>query len=199
MSKAYLIISNTNNHYYILDSLGSSQGIGSDLIYHQKDKQLVYRVQPAHKILHMASYIFTRRGDYNNTTAECNKLYDSLTTYYYVSIPYDHLMSLWDNTDDVDLKKYLISEEQFLSEIKDSDAMKSVLEMNTLTARKPREEVVLEVAFTEDAWCYTTDHYDNTYLNTKTVKSIKVPLDITTYTVKDYITAQLGVEYKFNF
>lgn len=199
MTKAYLIISNTNNHYYILDSLGSSQGIGSDLIYRQNDTQLVYRVKPASKVLHMASYIFTRRGDYKKTTAECNKLYDSLTTYYYVSITYEQLMSLRDNHDDIDLKKYLISEEQFLSEIKDSDAMKSVLEMNTLTERKPREEVILEVAFTGDNWCYTTDHYDNTYINEKTIKKVKIPLDINTNMVKNYITDQLGVDYKFNF
>lgn len=199
MSKAYLIISNTNNHYSILDSLSSSQGIGSDLIYRQNDTQLKYRVKPTSDILHMASYIFTRRGDYKKSTAECNKLYDSLTTYYYVSITYEQLMSLRDNHEDVDLKKYLISEEQFLSEIKNSDAMKSVLEMNTLTERKPREEVVLEVAFTKDNWCYTTDHYDNTYLNEKTIKKIKIPLDINTDMVKNYITDQLGVDYKFNF
>lgn len=199
MSKYYLIIGNTNNHYHILDSLGSSQCIGSDLIYRQNDTQLVYRVKPASKVLYMASYIFTRRGDYKKTTAECNKLYDSLTAYYYVRITYEQLMSLRDNHDDVDLKKYLISEEQFLSEIKNSDAMKSILEMNTLTERKPRKEVVLEVAFTEDNWCYTTDHYDNTYLNEKTIKKVRIPLDINTDMVKNYITNQLGVDYKFNF
>lgn len=199
MSKYYLIIGNTNSHYHILDSLGGSQGIGSDLIYGQKDTQLVYKVKSASDVLHMASYIFTRRGDYKKTTAECNKLYDSLTTYYYVSITYEQLMSLRDNKDDVDLKKYLISEEQFLSEIKNSDAMKSVLEMSTLTERKPREEVVLEVAFTDENWCYTTDHYSNSYLDSKTIKNIKIPLDITTDMVKNYITNQLGVYYKFNF
>ena len=53
MSKAYLIISKTNNHYSILDSLSSSQGIGSDLIYRQNDKQLVCRVKHASDVLHM--------------------------------------------------------------------------------------------------------------------------------------------------
>lgn len=198
MNKYYLIIEKSNDHYYIVDSLGSRQGIGEDFIYNQQNDSLVYRVQSACDVLHLASYTFTRRGDYKCSSHECNKLYSSLNTYYYVSIPYDELVEL-PKEGGVDLKEHLISEEQFLSEIKDSDAMKSVLEMNTLIARKPREEVVLEVAFTENNWCYTTDHLDNNYLNYKTVKGVKIPLDITTHMVENYITKELGVVYNFNF
>ena len=198
MNKYYLIIEKSGDHHSIVDSLGSSQGIGEDFIYRQHDRSLVYKVQSASDVLHLASYIFTRRGDYNNSSHECNKLYNSLKTYHYVSIPYDELVAL-PRKGNINLKQYLISEEQFLSEIKDSDAMKSVLEMSTLAARKPREEVVLKVAFTNDNWCYTTDFYNEDKLVGKSVKDIKIPLDITTDMVNNYITAQLDVEYKFNF
>ena len=198
MNKYYLIIEKSNNSYSIVNSLGGNQGVNDDLIYNQHDDALVYKVQSASDVLHLASYIFTRRGDYNKSSHECNKLYDSLKTYHYVSIYYDQLLSL-PRKGNIDLKEYLISEEQFLSEIKNSDAMKSVLEMNSLTERKPREEVVLKVAFTNDNWCYTTDFYSEDKLVGKSMKDIKIPLDITTDMVKNYITAQLGVEYKFNF
>lgn len=198
MNKYYLIIEKSNDHYSIVNTLGSRQGISEDFIYSQHYDSLIDKVKSAGEILHLASYIFTRRGDYKNSSHECNKLYDSLKTYHYVSIPYDQLLSL-PRKGVVDLKEYLISEEQFLSEIKDSDAMKSVLEMSTLTQRKPRKEVVLKVAFTNDNWCYTTDFYNEDKLVGKSVKDIKIPLDITTDMVKNYITAQLGVEYKFNF
>ena len=198
MNKYYLIIEKSNNSYSIVNSLGGNQGVNDDLIYNQHDDALVYKVQSASDVLHLASYIFTRRADYNNSSHECNKLYNSFKTYCYVSIPYDQILSL-PRKGVVDLKEYLISEEQFLSEIKNSDAMKSVLEMNSLTERKPREEVVLKVAFTKDHWCYTTDFYYKGKLVGKSVKDIKIPLDITTDMVNNYITAQLGVEYKFNF
>lgn len=198
MSKYYLIIEKCNNHYSIVDSLGSSQGINDDFIYNQEDASLGYRVQSANDVLHLASYIYTRRGDYQKAFHESNKLYSALKTYLYVSIPYDKLVALPRNGK-VDLKEYLISEEQFLLEIKDSDAMKSVLEMNSLTGRKAREEVVLKVAFTGVNWCYTTDFHSEDKLAGKAVKDIKIPLDVTTDSVKDYITSQLSVNYKFNF
>ena len=198
MNKYYLIIEKSNNSYSIVDSLGTSQGINGDFIYNQQDTALVYKVQSASDVLHLASYIFTRRGDYNNSSHEGNKLYNSLKTYCYVSIPYNQLVTL-STKGGIDLKEHLISEEQFLSEIKNSDTMKSVLEMNTLTARKPREVVMLKVAFTNDNWCYTTDFYNEDKLVGKSIKYIKIPLDITTDMVNNYITAQLGVEYKFNF
>ena len=198
MNKYYLIIEKFNNHYSILNSLGSSQSINKSLTYNQENTPLTYKVQSASDVLHLASYIFTRRGDYKKSSNECNKLYNSFHTYLYVSIPYKELVSL-PTKGDVDLKEYLISEEQFLLEIKDSDAMRSVLEMNSLTERKPREEVVLEIAFTDTHWCYTTDFYSKDRLTGKGTKSISIPLDITTDEVKDYITSQIGVNYKHNF
>ena len=84
-------------------------------------------------------------------------------------------------------------------EIKNSDAMLSVIEMYSLVERKPREQVLLEVAFTDSNWCYTTDFYSKDILGGKAIKTIKIPLDVTTKDVKDYITSRLGVDYKFNF
>ena len=198
MNKYYLIIEKCNNYYSIVNSLGSSQGINDTLIYNQEDTSLVYKVQSASDVLHLASYIFTRRGDYQKVSHECNKLYSALKTYLYVSIPYDKLAVL-PAKGFIDLKEYLVSEEQFLLEIKESDAMKSVLEMGSLAERKSREEVILKVAFTDANWCYTTDFYSKDKLAGKVIKDIKISLDVTTDNVKDYITSQLGVDYKFNF
>lgn len=198
MNKYYLIIEKCNNYYSIVNSLGSTQGINDDFIYNQEDTALIYKVQPASDVLHLASYIFTRRGDYKPTSNESNKLYSSLKTYLYVSIPYDKLVAL-PTKGTVDLKEYLVSEYQFLSEIKNSDAMLSVIEMYSLVERKHREQVLLDVAFTDSNWCYTTDFYSKDNLGGKAIKIIKIPLDVTTKDVKDYITSRLGVDYKFNF
>lgn len=198
MNKYYLIIAKCNNSHSIVDSLGGSQGINNELIYNQEDTSLVYKVKAASSVLHLASYIFTRRGDYQKSSHEGNKLYSAHKTYLYVSISYDKLIAL-PTKGSVDLKEYLISEEQFLLEIKNSDAMSSVLEMNALTERKPRDEVALKVAFTDENWCYTTDFYSKDKLVGKAIKVIKIPLDVTTDVVNDYITSQLDVDYEFNF
>lgn len=198
MNKYYLIIEKCNNFYSIVNSLGSSQSIDDSFTYNQEDNSLIYKVQSASDVLHLASYIFTRRGDYKKASNECNKLYAALKTYLYVSISYEELMAL-PRKGSVDLKGYLISEEQFLLEIKESDGMKSVLEMNSLTERKPRKEVLLEVAYTDVNWCYTTDFYSKEKLVGKTIKVFSIPLDVTTKQVKDYITSKIGVNYKFNF
>lgn len=199
MSNYYLIIQKKGNHRSIVDSLGGSSGINDNLIFNQDIKdQLIYNVKSAFEIIPLAAHIFTRRGDYQKSSHETNKLWSALTTYQFVSISYETLMSLREDGD-IDLKPFLVSEEQFAKEINDSDAMASILEMNSLAKILPRKEVVLEVAFNDANWCYVTDFYDRSKLEDKVIVEIEVPLHIDTDSVKEYITERVGVEYKFNF
>lgn len=199
MSNYYLIIQKIGNHYSIVDSLGGSSGINDDFIFNQDIKdQLIYNVKSAFEIIPLAAYIFTRRGDYQKASHETNKLWSALTTYQFVSISYETLVSLPEEGN-VDLKPFLISEEQFLYEMKSSDTMSSILELNNLTERLPRKEVVLEVVKDENKWCYVTDFLDENSVEGKTTWLITIPLHIDTDSVKDYITERVGVDYKFNF
>ena len=199
MSKYYLIIEKSGSHHSIVNSLSSRSGINDDLIFNQDIKdQLIYNVKSSFEVLPLAAHIFTRRGDYQKAPHETNKLWSSLTTYQYLSFSYEDLVSLPDEGN-VDLKPYLITEEQFLDEMKSSDTMKSVLEMNSLTERLPREEVVLEVIKGENKWCYVTDFLHEEDSEGKTTFLITIPLHIGTDSVKDYITERVGVEYEFNF
>ena len=195
MSHVFAIIEQTGNRSVTLQGMGSSRGIGENLILRCDNGNEFYATwKCSWEMLPIASVILTRHKDSNWASHETNKLYSALNEYRYFVMTYEQADKL-DNVKEFSMLPFEVNCQMFNQLLFSSEMFKVIQQASTLTERLPRQPVTLNVSVGDTCWCYTTDLYhpkDN-----MNEQSIIIPLDIDTDNVKDYITEVIGKDYKF--
>jgi hypothetical protein len=195
MKYLYAIVEESSGMLHNLTSTGGSRGINNDLLYHNDDwLDFNNTFKSADEMLFMASVITTRHKDTNWASCELNKLYSALSKYRYFMVSYEQEMEV-EEMDIIDMKLFEVEETKFLVSLFNSESCSIIKQASVLTNRLERKEITVDVVIGSTYWCYTTDFCPRK--EDRSCVTITLPLSVTTYSVKSYISNIVSKNYRF--